>query len=73
MSKTRYDWSNVPKKVKWISTDADGYAWYWYDKPEIIGNEWLTGKSYIGDFISIDDNPYKGKWEDSLEERPNEY
>lgn len=21
---TKYDWSNVPKEVKWVATDADG-------------------------------------------------
>lgn len=58
--------------MKWIATDADGYAWHWHTKPKIEGNEWITRKSYVGDFISIDDNPYKGNWQDSLEERPNE-
>lgn len=69
---SKYDWSNVPKEVKWIATDSDGYAWHWHTKPEIDDNEWITGKSYVGDFISVDDNPFKGNWQDSLEERPNE-
>lgn len=69
--KTKYDWSGVPAKVKWIATDNDGYAWYWETKPEIVGGEWLAIKSYVGDFINIENNPFKGDWKDSLEERPN--
>lgn len=70
--KTKYDWSNVPNKVKWIATDADGYAWHWHEKPEIIGDEWIAVKAHVGDFIDKADNPYKGNWQDSLEERPND-
>lgn len=69
---SKYDWSNIPKEVKWIATDANGYAWHWYTKPEIEGDEWNTVESLVGNFIDKEDNPYKGNWQDSLEERPNE-
>jgi len=67
---SKYDWSNVPSNIMWISTDANGYAWYWTKRPEIDGDEWIAVKSYVGDFISVDNNPYIGNWKDSLEERP---
>lgn len=71
--KTKYDWSNIPKEVKWIATDKNGEAWFWETKPEIYCNGWLTGEPNAIDFIDKSDNPYKGNWRDSLEERPNEH
>ena len=69
----KYDWSNVPKEVKWIATDMDGW-WSTHEKePKIIPctNNWIdeTETGYVATFPS---SPFKGTWQDSLEERPND-
>ena len=71
---SKYDWSKVYRpKDRWIATDADGNAFAWEGKPEIVGDEWNSTKEKIGDyFLKASENPYKGDWQDSLEERPNE-
>ena len=69
----KYDWTNVPKDENWIATDEDGNAFGWVTEPYIEDGEpeWNTCESYIGNhFISAENNPFKGDWRDSLEERP---
>ena len=73
---SKYDWTNVPEIDNWIATDACGNAFGWRTKPYIEDGEleWNTCESYIGNhFISAKNNPFKGDWRDSLEERPNEH
>lgn len=75
--KTKYDWSNVPKNVKWIATDKDGWAWGWVKRPiPKDDDEWSTetgiGGIHYEFYIKPENNPFKGNWQDSLEERPNE-
>lgn len=63
---SEYDWSNVPKEVKWIATDSDGYAFGYKEKPYIGGSYWYAlNPKHIK-------QQYLGNWKDSLEERPNE-
>ena len=67
---SKYDWSNVPKEVKWIATDADGYAWGFHGKPKISNH---AGWGHLGKTpFHVIKQTYKGNWQDSLEERPNE-
>lgn len=75
--KTKYDWSNVPKEVNWIATDADSIANGFVEEPKpVIGNMfdmWISNndsESYVS--ISLL-NSYKFgvmNWQESLEERP---
>lgn len=72
--KTRYDWSKIPDHVNWVATNEAGFAWGYEGKP-LCG--WLhTGFWYCGGKTTLvywpDENPYKGKWQDSLEQRPQE-
>ena len=69
--KTKYDWSNVPKEVKWIATDADGWQTQHTEKPKKLGRDWIddTESGYFG-IKMPQHNPYKSNWRDSLEERP---
>ena len=75
--KTKYDWYNVPKAVKWIATDADGWAWGWNDVvfPKGDDETWnsLSGRGVLVNYFYLkpEMNPFKGNWQDSLEERPN--
>lgn len=68
--KTKYDWSNVPKEVKWIAKDKDGEVWGYVEKP-IIGEKgiWHVKNKYHGYFF-IFDSFIVESWQDSLEERP---
>ena len=72
---SKYDWSNVPKEVKFIATDKDGVANGFTKEPKYYtGYEmWLTED---GDYLSLGveylDVFDKTVWEHSLEERPNE-
>lgn len=70
-SNTKYDWSNVLNHVKWIATDADGYAWMYESKPTInLGaNKW-EGSEEIIHFHP--ESNFKGDWKESLEQRPGE-
>ena len=74
--KTKYDWSGVDKDTQYIATEADGYAHGWSgEPPEYIDDEsgWTGVKSKITMFmLKPSDNPVKGNWQDSLEERPND-
>lgn len=72
-----YDWSNVPKEVKWIATDADGVKGGYSEKPyRNKGTVWLCNEKnpeswvcniYPFEYYSNNDFP---NWKDSLEERP---
>ena len=74
MSKS--DWANVPKETMYIATDADGYAHGWSgEQPKYYDDElsWLGGKSKVTMFmLEPQDNPIKGDWRNSLEQRPQE-
>ena len=67
--KTKYDWSSVPKEVKWIAVDSDLWAYGYSEEPEL---EELTffSDSYTGYLLRPCDHSYEGAWRDSLEERP---
>ena len=34
--KTKYDWSGVDPKVKWIATDESGLSWQFTREPHIF-------------------------------------
>ena len=70
--KTKYDWKCVDPDVKFIETDSIGNVTGWIEKPMEIDHcffrlDWKTTSRVIK-FLS----PFKGDWQDSLEERPNE-
>lgn len=65
---TKYDWSSVPKEVKWIATDNNGFKSGFTDKPfcESDYGFWDNGLPSL----AMHDSEFKGNWQDSLEERP---
>lgn len=67
---TKYDWSNVPPEVKWISTDINDFANGHIEKPELINGYGFWSNSDPDFCITPDDNPYQGDWRESLEQRP---
>ena len=67
----KYDWSNVPKEVKWIATDEDGVSNGFIDKPTVFDEDmWAIDENY--DAIVLFSGVFQGNWQDSLEERPND-
>ena len=74
--KTKYDWSGVPKEVNWISTDWEGFKLYHTSEPQLNDNimAFDSGNTdTIGYSHCFEDSEFNGKWQDSLEERPNEF
>lgn len=74
--KTKYDWSGVPKEVKWIATDEDLNSWGFVtnDKPFVggeDGDQW-TSNYFAHSCKHVGFRIFKGNWQDSLEERPSE-
>lgn len=74
---SKYNWSNVPYKVKFLATEfvaGNFLTWGYRYKPKITVSSWL----YDGDGgdwdkpILIGVGLFKGDWQDSLEERPND-
>lgn len=75
---SKYDWSNVPKEVRWIATDEDYMVCGFSERPIKIknslynfwaGSEDDAGLNVVGG-VSYFVKPFKGNWQDSLEERP---
>lgn len=67
----KYDWSNVPKEVKWIATDSNvlsGNAFGYINKPQNIMSSWVSDTNEPIFHLGI--KPFQGHWQDSLEERP---
>ena len=74
---SKYDWSNVPKEVKFIATDKDGVANGFTKEPKPCTEYemWLTeddDDDYVSLGVEYLDVFDKTVWEHSLEERPNE-
>lgn len=70
---TKYDWSEQPETVQWIATDEDGFAMPYQEMPyihELFPKEWFGEVSLDGVCFFPQENPYKGDWRDSLEQRP---
>ncbi|HEY4538143.1 MAG TPA: hypothetical protein VIG45_06790 [Erysipelothrix sp.] len=68
---SKYDWSNVPKEVNWIATDADGWKSMHEVRPNNEFNGWVDSTDIGYYMLMIPElNNYKGSWKDSLEERP---
>lgn len=67
---TKYDWSNVPDNVTWISTDWEGWKLYHTSKPVKKNLDFSSESDDLGCFEMFSENEYVSDWEDSLEERP---
>lgn len=63
--KTKYDWSGVPEHIKIITTDDNGSV-TGFSNPFTYNGKWCCS------FTLVNVSPFKGNWQDSLEERPNE-
>lgn len=71
--KTKYNWLGVPKEVKFIATDKNaGCAFGYYNKPEMCDIMEIWKADNVSNYLSLSIPKYKGNWQDSLEERPNE-
>lgn len=73
MSRTKYDWKGVPKEVQWMATNEWGYAHHYSTEPRkmrSLGIGFWNGREVDLPMLFPYQNPYKGDWEDSLEERP---
>ena len=79
--KTKYDWSNISKQVKFIIIDDDGTEYHLKKKPKFeLSNRyktgvWLFNKSSIFAWFHYKHANSEGIYPDfaeSLEERPND-
>lgn len=71
----KYDWSNVPKEVKWIALDKDDeFAYGFKVKPFIEYDMWTVKdiEENVVDGVTNLCLRFQGNWQDSLEGRPNE-
>ena len=70
--KSKYDWSSVPKWVKFLAKLKNGKC-YGFDHEPFIGvNGWTM--EYLGHCEKVKVKVrFKGDWEDSLESRPNKF
>ncbi|SSU62123.1 Uncharacterised protein [Acinetobacter baumannii] len=69
-----YDWTNVPKEVNWIATDANGRKYGYVDEPISmnLANCWHSfGKCAPLGFMDTDLNGC-AIWDQTLEKRPEE-
>ena len=62
---TRYDWSDVPEKARFMATDPNGDVWAYEKNPKPGKNSWFIA----GGDIWLISEP-SSNWKDSLEERP---
>lgn len=66
--KTKYDWSGVPDDVETIATDSKGVVkGFLSNSPMQTNQGWTSNYDY---YYLTKQEPYKGNWQDSLEERP---
>lgn len=66
--KTKYDWSNVSKCVKYLAMDQDGWV-FGYDSIPTMFETCFEG-DYVHYLLKPHEHGFTGHWQDSLEERP---
>ena len=67
---SKYDWSNVPKDVKYLAKDSDfSFAFGFSEKPTKVRVGWIGG---VVDGCLDLRLTCSEDWENSLEERPND-
>lgn len=76
MNSTLYDWTNICAEIKYIATDKNGRAYGYTNKPKVFQTygKW-TNANFIpeelgGLILDKYENPFQGKWHESLEKRP---
>lgn len=70
---TKYNWSNVPKEVKWLAVDkGEDFAYGFKVKPFMEYGMWSVKnlENNVVDGVTNLCLVFKGNWQDSLEERP---
>ena len=68
---SKYDWSNVPKEIKWLAADADSVINGFYTKP--IVDDWCEmWLAFDFEYVNIGGGGVDrfADWQNSLEERP---
>ena len=68
---TKYDWSKVPDKVKWIASDKEGWLFPFSEKPVLGDEEWIGSIDIVMFFVlKANLKNHEGDWTQSLEQRP---
>lgn len=71
---TIYNWAEIPAEVKFMATDSYGWAFGWSGKPKKHGKYWNSGVHDLltmpGAVLNPKENPFRGDWRESLEQRP---
>lgn len=69
-----YNWAEIPAEVKFMTTDADGWAEGHSEEPikRIHAGFWImnTAINEANFHIHPNKNPFRGDWRESLEARP---
>ncbi|NUG49678.1 hypothetical protein [Acinetobacter lactucae] len=71
---TKYNWKDIPKDVRWLAVDADGWLFGYFRKPRILKTEncWAFASPKFSLKPEDHNYHYTKYWENSLEERPKE-
>lgn len=69
---TRYDWSVVPQKFRFIATDEDGGVYMYEDEPRMIRATWATNGAACAKAhpLASREHVITPAWRESLERRP---
>ena len=68
--KTKYDWSGVPERIKFLAFDPSCGVRGFVEKPKIRCDFWID--EICPYFFESNMCAPSGNWQDSLEERPND-
>ena len=73
---TIYNWAEIPAEVKWVATDSNQWAFGYTEEPKQMESGrwdaelWIPVEKGGIYFVDKKDNPFKGDWRESLEQRP---
>ncbi|WP_198077774.1 hypothetical protein [Acinetobacter calcoaceticus] len=69
---SKYNWKDIPKDVRWLAVDADGWLFGYFTRPRVLTDAKCWGIASVKYSRRPDEHNDKyGKyWENSLEERP---
>ena len=71
VTKPSINWEHVRGEYKFLAQDANGDAWLYYEKPELVEDEWVVTQgecSTVYSYASF--TPGTCNWKDSLVARP---
>ena len=72
VTKPRIDWSHIRSEYQYLSQDANGAAWLFWEKPETGADHWYATRGTCTEAEShVSYVPGICDWKDSLVKRPD--